>query len=400
MTMALFGFIFWLIVAHLYTTKQVGIAATLISSMNFIAYASLLGFNTTFIRFLPKSKNRNTTINTGLLVVTVMALLLSFIYVTFIPSASPKLAVLHQNLFYGIGFIILGISAAINLATDSIFIAYRSAIYNFAIDGLVASSTQLLLPVILLSLGAYGIYAAQGLAALVAMSLSIYMLIKKFNYLPAIKLNKFNVRDDIRYSFGNYIANLFNFLPSVILPLIILNTLGAAQAGYFYLAFMICNVLYNVTYAVAQSMLAEGSYNEQNLVMLAKRAASIQAVIIIPATALLTVIGPILLRIFGDGYAHNASQLIILLALTSPLLAAEAIGSVIMRIKKRTKTLVFINLGYALSICTLALLWGKRGLVWIGLAWLIGQALTLVTTYVSLALHYHFEVQGGVHKPV
>src|SRR4051812_48519992 len=100
LTMAIFGFVFWLIVAHFYTAKEVGIAATLISSMNFIAYTSLLGFNTSFIRFLPKAKNRNARINTGLVIVALGSLLLSSLYVIFIPSSSPRLLLLHQNLFY------------------------------------------------------------------------------------------------------------------------------------------------------------------------------------------------------------------------------------------------------------------------------------------------------------
>src|SRR5579872_889066 len=76
-TMAVLGFGFWLIVAHLYPPDQVGVASTLVASMNFIAYLSLLGFNSTFIRFLPKSKNRDEHLDTGLVLVALAAIVVS-----------------------------------------------------------------------------------------------------------------------------------------------------------------------------------------------------------------------------------------------------------------------------------------------------------------------------------
>ena len=53
--MAGFGFFFWLIVARMFSTANIGLATTLISVMNMIAMLSLVGFDVTFVRFLPNS---------------------------------------------------------------------------------------------------------------------------------------------------------------------------------------------------------------------------------------------------------------------------------------------------------------------------------------------------------
>jgi O-antigen/teichoic acid export membrane protein len=377
-TMAAFGFVFWLVAAHLYKPSQVGIASALISSMNFIAYFCLLGFNSTFIRFLPHSKKRDEQIDTGLLLVLSATIIVASLFVICAPLFAPKLNILHQHPIFGIAYIILCIGATINLITDSVFIAYRAAVYNFFIDGVAGSSIQLLLPIALVSLGAFGIFMAQGIAATCAMVLSIYFMIKRFRYRPQFKINKAVLQEVLHYSFGNYIASLLNTAPTIVLPIIVLDTLGAAPAGYYYLAFMMANVLYAVSYAVAQSLFAEGSTNEEDLKRLVKRAAQFIAVLVIPASIGLVVLGPILLDFFGKTYGTHSRELLYVLAAAGPIMGGVGICSIIMRVTKRTKALVMANAVYLIVTCGSGLLWIHKGLVWAGIAWLLGQTVTLL----------------------
>jgi O-antigen/teichoic acid export membrane protein len=376
-----------LIAAHLYTPYEVGLAATLISSMSFIAYLSLLGFNSTFIRFLPKSLSRDEQIDTGLALVALAAVVVGGLFVLGAPHFAPKLGLLHHPL-YGLGFIVLCIGASINLVTDSIFIAYRSAGYNLLIDGFIGSSSQLVLVAGLIGLGAYGIYAAQGSASAVAMIMSIFFLIRRFNYQPAFKIRRNIIAKVRRYSLGNYAGNIFSILPTILVPIIILNKLGSASAGYFYLAFMMANMLFTIAYAVAQSLFAEGSYEEQQLWPLVKRATILLAALIIPASIGLAVAGPYILNIFGRTYGQHSHQVIIILAAAGPFTAACAVGTVALRITKRIKSIVMINLSYAFIICGLALVWASKGLAWVGAAWLIGQALCAFLIFGLLIWHH------------
>ncbi len=385
-TMSAFGFIFWLIVAHLYRPDQIGIASTLISSMNFIKYFSLLGFDSTFIRFLAKTKRKNEHIDTGLVIVAACALIAGSLYVLFAPHFAPRLILLHQHLLLGIGFAIFCIGATLNLVTDSVFVAYRSAGYNLLIDGVVGSGTQLLLPIILVGIGAYGIFAAQGLAACLAMAVSILALTKWFGYKPRFKINR-NVLSEVKhYSFQNYLASLLDTIPFIVIPIIILNKLGASLAGYYYLAFMMANLLFTVVYAVAQSLFAEGSFGERGLRPLIKRAAIFLGALIIPASILFVFVGPYILEAFGKIYGENSRQVLIVLAASAPFLAASAIGSIIMRITKQTGALISVNALYALVVCGLTALWASRGLVWVAGAWFVGQFITAIVTYLALAM--------------
>src|SRR5690349_1833916 len=67
-----FGFAFWLLGAHFYSANDVGLATTLVTAVILIAYISLLGFNNTFVRYLPSSVERDDEINTGLILVGVL----------------------------------------------------------------------------------------------------------------------------------------------------------------------------------------------------------------------------------------------------------------------------------------------------------------------------------------
>jgi O-antigen/teichoic acid export membrane protein len=69
----------------------------------------------------------------------------------------------------------------------------------------------------------------------------------------------------MHYSSGNYIANIFFYLPNAILPLLVINVLGAETNAYFYVAWAIPGLLLVVPLATSTSLLAEGSYFPEEL---------------------------------------------------------------------------------------------------------------------------------------
>jgi len=44
------------------------------------------------------------------------------------------------------------------------------------------------------------------------------------------------------FSLGNYIAGIFGSLPSMVLPVLVTNSLGPRFSAYFYMALMISNM--------------------------------------------------------------------------------------------------------------------------------------------------------------
>ncbi|MDB5238947.1 MAG: polysaccharide biosynthesis protein [Candidatus Parcubacteria bacterium] len=393
-TMGGFGFFFWLVCTHIFTPSQIGVSTTLISAMTLISFVSLFGFNSTFVRFLPSSQNRNKEINTGSIIVMGAAALISIAYIILIPYITPSLGIIRENVWYSIGFVIMVTFAAANSLSDSIFIAYRAAQYNFLTDGIIISVAKLLLPFVFIGVGAYGIFAASGLAVSIGMLVSFTLLYIKFGYRPEIRIDKEILQKVLHYSFTNYLANLFSIVPTSILPIIIIGRLGADAAGYFYLAFMIINLLYTVSASVSQSLFAEGSYSEKSIRDLIKGSLKIMVFLMLPAGLILAFFGPDILRFFGKSYSSGGSEVIALLALAAPAVAAFNIGSVLLRIRHQMYALVITNVVYAGVVAFLAVFWANKGLSWIAIAWLVGNLVAAIIAFVYIFLYRNRPTPG------
>src|SRR6202035_1727316 len=124
----------------------------------------------------------------------------------------------------------------------------------------------------------------------------------------SISVNFSRIKETSVYAFANYIVSFMASMPSLVLPVIILNVLSARYAAYYYVASMIQNTLLIIPLATAQALLAEGSYNEAELKKHVIKAITIILAILVPATLIIILFGNILLQFFGKDYASEALQ--------------------------------------------------------------------------------------------
>src|SRR5207248_2584432 len=155
---------------------------------------------------------------------------------------SPRLLFLRSNLFYIISFIIFIIFCSWSVLVDSIFMAFRAA-GNILIKNIIISTLKLVLPFALIAFGAYGIFASAASALALGALASLVIMILKFKFRPLISVNVSLIKEISTYSFANYIVDFMIFMPSLVLPVIILNVLSAKYAAYYYVASMIQNIL-------------------------------------------------------------------------------------------------------------------------------------------------------------
>ncbi len=383
-TQGALGFIFWILCAHLYSTSEIGIGTTLITATYMISFFSLLGFNNSFVRFLPTSKDRSAEVNSGVLIVFVMATALACIYVALLPVVAPRLDFVSSSVIYFVAFAILNAFAAVNLVTDAVFIALRSAKYNFVVDGLLVGGTKLIVPALVVGVGAFGIFLSYGVAAFAGVILSLILMVRYLSYRPSIQIRVSAVRKVMAFSAANYLANVFDLLPVLVLPLLIVDRIGTASAGYYFIAFQIANLLFAVGYAVSQSLNAEGSYGDQALSALVRRIGTLAAVTVIPAAAIVAFGSKLILGVFGASYSVHARGALIFFAIAAPLVVALGINTALLRITKQTLGLVLANLTYAVVIIGLAFAWVDRGITWVGMAWLLGTLSACVVSGIFL----------------
>jgi colanic acid/amylovoran biosynthesis protein len=391
-TMAAMGFVFWLVVARLYTPGQVGTATVLISASSLIAYLSLVGLNSTLVRFLSSSENKDVQISQAVLIVFVVGAVLSAGYITGLPLYASKIGFIRDNLLYAGSFVVMGAFAGVNLLLDSVFIAERKPQYNAVIDGLIQGLTKLALPMIFLGLGAYGIYASTGVAYVVAAVASILCMRRALGF--KLSLNAQNFRDrriapssHVRYSFSSYVSSVLNIAPVMVLPVIVLQTLGAAQAGYYYVVFQVANLLNAVSYAVGESVFAEGSFDESRFRELRRRSGWIIFLLQVPAVAIVAATSRWSLELFGSEYSREGHRLLAVFAIGALAVGLNTWASFLLKLTRQMAALIGSNVVYSIVTIGLALLWAPRGLVWVGGAWLLGNAASGMFAVIALFLH-------------
>ncbi len=377
------GFIFWLIAARIFSPADIGLATTLISVMNMIGLLSLFGFDVAFIRFLPTSKQRDKKINTGLVVASAAAFVFSVLFLLFIPSFAPSLSFIREHTLNETLFVVFCMATALGLLVDSIFVAMRQAHYSLLV-GIINWCARLVLPFVLAHRGAAGLFIAFGCSQIIALGVSIAILVVRFSYRPRCIVHIDVLKIMGGYSLINYVGGIFNLLPVTLLPIIIVNQLGAAQAAFFYIAMLFANLLYAIPWSITRALFAEGAHDTETLVANSIRSARLIALIMIPAMVVYLCGGGYLLHLFGKAYSAEGFAFLRILAISGVAVGAYAVLGSFFRITKDSRWLMVINGMYAATIIGCSYLLLSWGLVGIGVAWLLGNGVACAMSYAVL----------------
>lgn len=374
---AIFGFFFWFISSKLYSTTNIGIATTLISIMNTISLLSIVGFDSAFVRFLPKSSNPNEKINTGFTIVTLVSVVLASVFLVFVERISPSLSFIAETPGNASLFILFCVMTSLNILSDSVFVSKRRAVFSLSIN-FIFSAFRLLLPFALMSMGALGIFASIGISQTIGIILSVIVMIWKFDYKPSIAINLPVLRMMHGYILSNYIAVIFNLLPAAILPIMITNHLGPENAAFYYIIMMIGNLMYAIPWATTRSLFAEGSHEGEKFFELTMQASKIIGIFLIPTILVLYFFGDTILSLFGKNYSNEGFAFLQLIALSGIVVSIYSTMTSYFRVKKDARWLILINLSFAASILGASYLFLPYGLVGIGYAWIAGHIVAIV----------------------
>jgi O-antigen/teichoic acid export membrane protein len=164
-------------------------------------------------------------------------------------------------------------------------------------------------------------------------------------------------------------------LPTLVVPLIVLDRLGAPAAAYYFVAFQVATLLYATAYAVEQTFLAEGAHADADWPALRRRSRRVLMALCLPACAALVAAAHWVLLAFGTGYSQHAAPSLILLAIAAIPLAANNWLWTVLRLSGRLSALVLSSGVYAIAICGLAWFLAPHGLSALTAAWPIGGLL-------------------------
>jgi O-antigen/teichoic acid export membrane protein len=381
---SLFGFAFWAVAARSFPAHVVGIGSAAISSMMLLAGFSQVGLTNVLVRFLPGAGRHTGRLLRGTYVLgTVLAAVLAIGFLLGQHVWAPSLDLVTSNPGWIAAFVGGAVIFAVFSLQDSAMVGLGESIW-VPVENAAYSALKLLLVVLLASRDTPGAlfiaWTVPAALALAPVNAYIYAKARRVARRSEARLGeRIDRRSISRFVVGNGVGAMFYLIATSLLPLLVLERLGADQAAYLAPAWAIATALQLATAAFVASLTVEGARNPGYLQDHVRRSFRQVLVLIGPIAFVTTLAAPQILGVFGEAYAHGAAGLLRWIGIAMVPHVCFSVGLGVCRVLEQSSR---VAIGYALMcVPTLALsilLMPSMGLTGIGVAWFVGQACAAV----------------------
>ena len=375
---AALGFVFWIVVARLYPTETVGLGSALISAAAFLVFLASLGLGAGLIRFLPGAgRAAGGLVNSCFTISGIAAVAVSIIFLAGLPLWSPALGFVRQNPIFISAFIAFVTAATLGTLLDQTFVGLRRAEFTLAQDCLQSLVRVAIVIGMAKVFQVFGVFASWGLGWAIALGLSLFLflprLVQGYRPLPALRRQVSN--EMVHFSFANYVSTGLWSAPAWILPIMVVNLLGAEANAYFFVSWAMAGLLFTIPLATSMSLFAEGSHREDRLARDVRSSLKLIAVLLLPALAVMLLAGDKVLLLFGREYSQEGTKLLWVLAPSALPLSLNVVYLGIARVRKRLKDIILLAAAVALATLGLSYaLIAHLGILGPGVAWLASQS--------------------------
>jgi O-antigen/teichoic acid export membrane protein len=385
------GMVYWVLAARTYPANLVGLNSAIISVMMFLGGIAQLNLADGAIRFVPNAgKQTGRFVQIISLISLALAALGSLIFLSQIGHWAPTLAFLGAGPALAIWFTLSTMGWAIFALQDGILTGLRRAPWVLVKNTAYSLVKVILMLIFVTSLPQLGLYASWsvGLAIIVLPTIIIIfrsLLPQHMRQEPQI-LEPLALRPVARYVAGDYAGALAWLACISLLPIMVLQIVGPTANAYYYLSWQISLLLIAISGNMGSSLVVEATLHPENLREYSYRVMVQAALIVGPAAAVLILIAPYVLLLFGQAYSTEATALLRLLALSTVAYIPTIVYVSMAQVRRRISRII-LALG---SLCVLvlslsALLLPRFGILGAGYAWLAGQVLVAGGIFIAWA---------------
>jgi O-antigen/teichoic acid export membrane protein len=247
------------------------------------------------------------------------------------------------------------------------------------LENILYSAVKLVLVLALAAnLGGYGIlvsWVVPAALAVVPVSLAVFKIfipahLEAYGTEPARGTHLFR-----RFVASDGLGMVLAQMHSALLPILVMEQAGAETAGRFYIPWMLAQSLDLVAVNVGMSLTVQGAHTQDQLPSMFRRVLlrTLAPVGLLAAVAI--VAAPLVLTLFGAGYADASVEAFRLLLLGSLFRVVITLAICAARAERRPSRVVALHAG--LTVLVLPLAWRLTpglGATGAALAWMIGQA--------------------------
>ncbi|WP_443741670.1 lipopolysaccharide biosynthesis protein [Streptomyces fragilis] len=394
---AVLGLAFWLVAARHYTQEAVGQGSAAVAAMRLLAGITATTMIGAVVRFVPRAGRA-----TGSLVLrayAVSSLVVTVAGVVFLLTLDlwgPSYAPLGTPVA-GALFVASCVAWAVLTLQDGVLTGLREAVW-VPLGNAVFSLGKLVLLILLAgAMPVLGVFVSWG-AAIALSTVPLGWLVFR-RLIPRQVAADGHRRPPTLRAVGRFIAGdsvgaMFSLLMINLLPVMVAVRLGAAENGYFYVAYTVGGTMEFLAINMASSLTAHASRDPRALADGVRGALRRMALLLVPVVAVLVLFAPLVLAPFGADYADKGSTVLRLLAAAAlPRVAVELyIG--VLRVAGRTAMLALVQgVMCVLVLGSAALLLTTAGID--GAGWGVLLSMTAVALLCVPGLRAALRGEGG-----
>lgn len=374
------GVVYWIMAARLYPAEVVGVDTAVLSAIFFLANLAQLNLVHALNRFVPLAGPGTLKLIVGAYIVsTLLALGASIIFLLGLDFWTPSLISLTSRPGSAIWFVVATISWCIFTLQDGVLIGLRQAKW-------VPLST---IAYALIKLGLIAAFATMfpTNGVLMSWTIPVIFLILPMNAFIFFRLvpnhiratqhisQTFTFKGIARFVAGNYVSSFVWMATITLLPIIILEKLGATPSAHFYLAWNVAYALYFISINMGMSLVTEGSRDPENLDYYSFQTLKQTLRLIVPAVVVIVIGAPYILHLFGAAYAANDVMLLRSLSLSAVPYVFVLVYISMARVRREVLKILFTYTGLCVAVLLFTNIFvGVYGLEGVGFAWVIGQS--------------------------
>jgi len=368
------GFLFWGLATRFYHPEDIGLALAINSSVALVSLISGFGTGNGLIRFLPENNEPNRLINSLYIFNIATAFVVGSIILLILPLWSVSLNFLNDNLIIVFAILAYGIAMTFTTSLRMTFLALRRAKFAFW-QATTINGARLLLLVLFVGFGAWGLVGSVSIAVLVSILFSFFVFLPRAMpaYRPIFKFSKSGISTILPFSFGIYVANLLIQAPTRLLSILILGLVDPASAAYAQIAWLVGGILIAPGLALATSAFVESSNLPNCSAIIFSKAVLIGLIFTILAASFMIVITPWFLLLFGKSYSSQGTTLLRLLSVAAPFAVQVGFYFSYLRFQKRISRLIWLSAVVAVTtLCLGTMLISSLGIAAFGIGWFVG----------------------------
>ena len=378
---ALMGALYWVLAAHAFSARTLGVNSAALSATMFLAGVSQLNLMSALLRFVPVSGAAAKRLVASCYGVSLaLGAVTAAVFVAGVEGWAPRLGFLQHPAFAA-WFVAATMAWCIFNLQDSVLTGLGRAVLVPVENQIFSTAKIVLLVALAAAAPRYGIFASWTAAlvfSLVPVNLVVFLRLLPAHARAAGPRARPPTRRQLaRYVSADFVASLAWLAATALMPIIVLALAGATATAWFSLAWMVALPLFLMSINAGAALVVAGAREEHRVDRYARQALGQTLRLVTPAALVLAAAAPLVLRLFGPQYAAAATPALRLLCLAAVPNAVVALAVSARRVRRDMRAVVLLTASQCglVLVVSVALLSRGAGVAGVGVAWLAASTL-------------------------